>query len=421
MQTDEMTDAASVRDTQSGYNMLAGFAFEDTLLTREEERDHLVKVHEAKTEIMEAVAGLPPGLELLARWAANQGRRRWNHFFVGQAEETDTPLKEIATILIPLCHRELENGGDPQLLAAEVTPYLRGIRLPYNYDQRLVEAAEAWVRQTGGAETFAGETAQARARRARQALRRFHRHRDQLVQRNMRWVYSVVERTAPSASEGHRADLIHEGALGMMHAIDKFDVRRRDRFTTYATNWIAQAVQRKAPMHQNTVHLPAYFDTIVGQVRRFMSQEKARTGVFPTRAEIEAAVEIPGDRVDEVLNAIHGEVELDEPIRGEGNKEEGGASFLDWMTADDPEAFPEERAIESDRREQIQAMLDVLPEVEKGVMTRVYGLDGREAASGFREIGSLFGFSSERARQIHHRALEKIRAAHTSFLEGDMV
>ncbi|HEX4106869.1 MAG TPA: sigma-70 family RNA polymerase sigma factor [Solirubrobacteraceae bacterium] len=219
-----------------------------------------------------------------------------------------------------------------------------------------------------------------------------------LVNSNLRLVASNARRYQNQGLP--LADLVQEGMLGLIRASEKFDWRKGFRFSTYATLWIRQAIQRGLENSGRTIRLPVHVAQRARKVGRIERELAVRLGREPTIAEVadEAGLEI--EAVQEVRDQRQALTSLDQMVG------EDGDTALGDLLPSDTEA-PEDRAWESERERIVRHAIAQLPDTERRVITLRFGTD-REEPQTLTAIGRRLGFSAERASQLEQRALRKL-------------
>ena len=222
--------------------------------------------------------------------------------------------------------------------------------------------------------------------------------KDRMIEANLRLVVSQARRY-----QGHglpMEDLVQEGMLGLIRAVEKFDWRRGFKFSTYGTLWIRQAIQRGLQNSGRTIRVPVHVAQRQVKVRRIESELSIALGREPTDEEIAVVAELPVDQVSEVRELDRNLASLDQSV-----SDDGELTLGDLLPSDRPGAFDE--LAERLREQQVAEVLARLPEAERNVIELRFGLSGDEPRSA-RQTGSELGITAAQASELEAQALRRL-------------
>jgi RNA polymerase primary sigma factor len=260
-----------------------------------------------------------------------------------------------------------------------------------------LDSLRLYLRSIGRVELLTADEEIALAKRIERGDISAKRH---MVEANLRLVVSIAKGYLGRGLSF--LDLIQEGSLGLIRAVEKFDYRRGYKFSTYATWWIRQAVTRAIADKARTIRIPVHMVEKLNRVTHVERQLVQQMGREPEPAEIAAELQITVREVRDILRVAQMPISLEKPVGDEDESELGD------FVADDRTEEPFDTATERLQREDIQKALDALPERERQVIELRYGLRGHEPLT-LEEVGRAFGVTRERIRQIENNTLKKLK------------
>jgi len=347
-----------------------------------------------------AELSLPDSEELRA--LISQGREQGYLTFeqiAGTLEEVEVTKEQVQGLHAHLIDHGIDVIGEDGLTAykeAKGEGQQKKAELDLTVEPSL-DSLRLYLRSIGRVELLTADQEIALAKGIERGDMQAKRH---MVEANLRLVVSIAK--------GYLGrglgflDLIQEGSLGLIRAVEKFDYRRGYKFSTYATWWIRQAVTRAIADKARTIRIPVHMVEKLNRVTHVERQLVQRLGREPEAAEIAAELKVSVRDVRDILRVAQMPVSLEKPI---GDEEE---SELGDFVADEGVEEPFEAATENLQREDIQKALDALPERERQVIELRYGLRGHEPLT-LEEVGRAFGVTRERIRQIENNTLRKLK------------
>ena len=222
--------------------------------------------------------------------------------------------------------------------------------------------------------------------------------KEQMINSNLRLVVSQARRYQGHGLE--MGDLVQEGMLGLIRAVEKFDWRRGFKFSTYGTLWIRQAIQRGLQNHGRTIRVPVHVAQRQVKVRKLESELNAKLGREPTDEEIAEVAELPVDEVIELRELNRAMTSLDQPVGDDGE-----TAFGDLLASERPE--PLEEVANADRDRRVNTLVDSLPDDEQEVIQLRFGLAGDEPRTP-RQTAMQLGITTAQVRKLEEQGLRRL-------------
>jgi len=296
--------------------------------------------------------------------------------------------------------KERIDRDDEDLVRLYLTDIGQYVLLTKDDEVRLAKAIEEGKTAEAALKKTEKQITPTRRRELNKVVRAGARAERQFVQSNLRLVVSIAKKY--QASGLPLLDLIQEGNLGLMHAVEKFDWRKGFKFSTYATWWIRQAITRAMADQARTIRIPVHMVEVINKLARVQRQMLQDLGREPTPEELAKELDMTPEKVVEVQKYGREPISLHTPLGEEGDSEFGD------LIEDSEAIVPADAVSFTLLQEQLHSVLDTLSEREAGVVAMRFGLtDGQPKT--LDEIGKVYGVTRERIRQIESKTMSKLR------------
>jgi len=233
--------------------------------------------------------------------------------------------------------------------------------------------------------------------------------KNQLILSNLRLVVNIAKGYINKGLSF--IDLISEGNLGLIYAIEKFDITKGFRFSTYAVWWIKQSISKAVIVKGREIRIPSYKYDLLNKVNRYVMSRLKDEGNYPSVEEIAAELNMEADKIQDIIMDFQDPMSLSTQI--------GDDIYLEDTLAQQEDFSMEEEIFNEMGRKQVRDMVNQLEEREKEILKLRYGLDGYEIHT-LEEIGNTLNITRERVRQIEKKTLQKLRSKYTKELKGDL-
>jgi RNA polymerase primary sigma factor len=278
----------------------------------------------------------------------------------------------------------------------EPAPDQRAVEHSYEETSAAADPVRTYLKEIGGVSLL---SARDEVRLAKLIEKGDQNAKNALIEANLRLVVSVAKRYMGRGL--NLLDLIQEGNLGLIRAVEKFDYRKGFKFSTYATWWIRQAVSRAIADQARTIRIPVHMVDAINRATRMQRQLVQDLGRQPTPAEVGAELDLPAEKVEELLELARETVSLEAPM---GDTEASLADFIE----DEHTRQPDQLTARKMMKEDLRKTLDGLPERERKIIELRYGLSGHDPMT-LEQVGRHFGVTRERIRQMEIRTLRRLQ------------
>lgn len=290
-----------------------------------------------------------------------------------------------------------EDDDDENLLASVEDPKVQESLSSVNAD----DSVKLYLQQIGKIPLLSAEQELDLAKKIKDEKDDFAK--DLLVNANLRLVVSIAKKYIGRGMSF--LDLIQEGNMGLMKAAGRFDYTKGYKFSTYATWWIQQSITRAIADKARIIRLPIHMIESLSKIRRATLDLTTELGHSPTKQEIAYRLSIPVSKLTSIIKSAQSTISMDTPT---GTSDDDNSKIADFIV-DESTITPDSRVSQENMLDEIRKILNQLSQKERDILIMRYGLDSNGAKKTLDEIGSQYGVSRERIRQIENRAIAKLK------------
>lgn len=300
---------------------------------------------------------------------------------------------------------DIDNTAEEELQLGDENDILKAIEEPKVAETQSSAAADdsvkIYLQQIGKIKLLSSEEELEVAKKIKEE--NSEKAKIKLINANLRLVVSIAKKYIGRGLSF--LDLIQEGNMGLMRAAEKFDYSKGYKFSTYATWWIQQAITRAIADKSRLIRLPVHMIETLSKIKKISMDLTIENGVAPTKEEIAYKIGMPVNKLAALIESAQGTVSIETPAN---NQKDDNAKLSDFIV-DETTLSPDSKVTQDNLFFDIKKMLNHLSEKERNVLIMRYGIDDNGQKKTLEEIGTYYGVSRERIRQIENRAISKLK------------